>query len=251
VGGIESVTLSDEEARHRGTQKTVLERRAPPTFDVVIEIQDWDHVAVHVDVADSVDGLLRNHPVPPQVRYRTEEGEIEVDDQLEALPRELGPEVPALPETIQRVKIYPYGVARNRLRQAAQEMIVPIEILDDMEGANAVLTLKNHYRNRPRILVDAEDGGIPIYVLRSNTLTQIQNFLAGLFDLDEGDDRLSRALRETQQAIHQVIAGARMVELSPQNAYIRRRQHEMARSFNLISHSRGKEPRRRVRIYRE
>ena len=130
-------------------------------------------------------------------------------------------------------------------------MIVPIEILDDMEGANAVLTLKNHYRNRPRILVDAEDGGIPIYVLRSNTLIQIQNFLAGLFDLDEGDDRLSRALRETQQAIHQVIAGARMVELSPQNAYIRRRQHEMARSFNLISHSRGKEPRRRVRIYRE
>lgn len=251
VGGIESVTLSDEEARHRGTQKTVLERRAPPTFDVVIEIQDWDHVAVHVDVADSVDGLLRNHPVPPQVRYRTEEGEIEVEDELDAPTRELDAEAPSLPEALQRIKVYPYGVARNRLRQAAQEMIVPIEILDDLEGANAVLTLKNHYRNRPRILVDAEDSGIPIYVLRSNTLTQIQNFLAGLFDLDEGDDRLSRALRETQQAIHQVIAGARMVELSPQNAYIRRRQHEMARSFSLISHSRGKEPRRRVRIYRE
>ncbi len=251
VGGIESVTLSDEEARHRGTQKTVLERRAPPTFDVVIEIQDWDHVAVHVDVAESVDGLLRNRLVPPQVRYRTEEGEIEVEDQLDTPARELETDAPALPEALRRIKVYPYGVARNRLRQAAQEMIVPIEILDDLEGAHAVLTLKNHYRNRPRILVDAEDSGIPIYVLRSNTLIQIQNFLAGLFDLDEGDDRLSRALRETQQAIHQVIAGARMVELSPQNAYIRRRQHEMARSFNLISHSRGKEPRRRVRIYRE
>ncbi len=251
IGGIESVTLSDEEARHRGTQKTVLERRAPPTFDVVIEIKDWDHVAVHIDVAQSVDGLLRNRPVPPQIRYRTEGGEIEFEGDMEDPEEETKIKVEPLPEVLRRTRIYAYGVARNRLRQAAQEMIVPIEILDDMEGADAVLTLKSHYRNRPRLLVDAEDQGIPIYVLRSNTLTQIQNFLAGLFDLDEGDDRLSRALRETQQAIQKVIAGAHMVELAPQNAYVRRRQHEMVRSFNLISHSRGKEPRRCVRIYRE
>jgi stage III sporulation protein SpoIIIAA len=251
VGGIESVTLSDEEARHRGTQKTVLERRAPPTFDVVIEIKDWDHVAVHLDVARSVDGLLRNHPIPPQVRSRDEQGEIEIES--ETTPRkqeiEISTDQPA--ESLKRVRIYPYGVARNRLRQAAQEMIVPIEILDDLEGADGVVTLKSHYRNRPRLLVEAEDAGTPIYVLRANTLTQIQNFLAGLFDLDENEDALARALRETQEAIQSVVAGTRMIELSPQNAYIRRRQHDMVRSFNLISHSRGKEPRRRVRIYRE
>jgi hypothetical protein len=142
-------------------------------------------------------------------------------------------------------------VARNRLRQSAQELIVPIEILDELDKADVVLTLKSHYRNRPRLLVDAEDRGVPIYVLRSNTVTQIQNFLAGLFDLERDEDSLSRALRETQEAIRDVIAGTKMVELTPQNAYIRRRQHELARSFNLISHSRGKEPRRRVRIYRE
>jgi hypothetical protein len=252
VGGIESVTLSDEEARHRGTQKTVLERRAPPTFDVVIEIQDWDHVAVHPDVARSVDGLLRNRPVPPQIRYRDEGGEIQVEEDKpsgQTDKRTESTEPP--PPLLQAVKIYAYGVARNRLRQAAQEMIVPVEILDDLEGADIVLTLKNHYRNRPRLLVEAEQEGIPVYVLRSNTLTQIQNFLAGIFDLDESEDRLARALREAQEGIQQVIAGSRMVELSPQNAYIRRRQHEMARSFDLISHSRGKEPRRRVRIYRE
>jgi stage III sporulation protein SpoIIIAA len=250
IGGIESVTLSDEEARHRGTQKTVLERRAPPTFDVVIEIKDWDHVAVHIDVTKSVDGILRNRPIPPQIRYRDERGEIQVESDAPTRHREEAI-VEQPHEPLDRVKIYPYGVARNRLRQAAQEMIVPIEILDDLEGADAVLTLKNHYRNRPRLLVEAEDDGIPIYVLRSNTLTQIQNFIAGLFDLDTNEDSLTRALRETQEAIHKVIAGERMIELSPQNSYIRRRQHEMARSFNLISHSRGKEPRRRVRIYRE
>ncbi len=250
IGGIESVTLSDEEARHRGTQKTVLERRAPPTFDVVIEIQDWDHVAVHEDVAHSVDGLLRNRPVPPQVRVRNEEGEIEAEEDVEP-GATLAADVEMSVEPLKRVRIYPYGVARNRLRQSAQELIVPIEILDELDKADVVLTLKSHYRNRPRLLVDAEDHGIPIYVLRSNTMTQIQNFLAGLFDLEKDEDSLTRALRETQEAIRDVIAGTKMVELTPQNAYIRRRQHELARSFNLISHSRGKEPRRRVRIYRE
>jgi stage III sporulation protein SpoIIIAA len=250
IGGIESVTLSDEEARHRGTQKTVLERRAPPTFDIVIEIQDWDHVAVHEDVARSVDGLLRNRPVPAQVRVRNEDGEIEVEEEIEpGATVAADTEMPV--EPLKRVRIYPYGVARNRLRQSAQELIVPIEILDELDKADVVLTLKSHYRNRPRLLVDAEDRGIPIYVLRSNTVTQIQNFLAGLFDLEKDEDSLSRALRETQEAIRDVIAGTKMVELTPQNAYIRRRQHELARSFNLISHSRGKEPRRRVRIYRE
>jgi stage III sporulation protein SpoIIIAA len=251
IGGIESVTLSDEEARRRGTQKTVLERRAPPTFDVVVEIQDWEQVAVHMDVSQAVDALLRNRPVPAQVRYRDERGEIEIEEETVAADSKLPAIVEEQVGVMEPFRIYPYGVARNRLRQAAQELVVPIEILDDLEEAEAVLTLKTHYRNRPRLLVEAEDEGVPIYVLRSNTLTQIQNFLAGHFELSGSEDRLSRALRETQDAIRRISTGARMVELSPQNAYIRRQQHQLARSHNLISHSRGKEPRRRVRIYRE
>ncbi len=76
VGGIESVTLSDEEARRRGTQKTVLERRAPPTFDILVEIQDRERLAVHYDVAASVDAILRGRPLPPQLRYADEKGEV-------------------------------------------------------------------------------------------------------------------------------------------------------------------------------
>ena len=76
VGGIESVTLSDEEARRRGTQKTVLERRAAPTFDVLIEIQDRERLAIQHDVSTSVDAMLRGHPLLPELRFRDEHGEI-------------------------------------------------------------------------------------------------------------------------------------------------------------------------------
>ena len=74
IGGIQSVTLGDEEARRRRTQKSVLERKAPPTFDVVIEIQDRERVLVHADVADTVDAMLRGDPVAPELRWRDEEG---------------------------------------------------------------------------------------------------------------------------------------------------------------------------------
>ena len=76
VGGIQTVTLGDQEARFRGTQKTVLERKAPPTFDVVVEIQDWNEVAVHEDVAQVVDQWLRGYPVEPEVRRMNEDGNI-------------------------------------------------------------------------------------------------------------------------------------------------------------------------------
>src|SRR6266508_739473 len=76
IGGIQSVTLSDEEARRRGTQKSVLERKAPPTFDVVVEIQDRDRVAIHVPLADVVDTALRGPLQTPKIRVRTREGRV-------------------------------------------------------------------------------------------------------------------------------------------------------------------------------
>ncbi|MBN1937294.1 MAG: AAA family ATPase [Anaerolineae bacterium] len=254
IGGIESVTLSDEEARRRRTQKTVLERRAPPTFDVVVEIQAWDRVAVHLDVAKSVDGLLRERPVPPQVRFRDAAGDIRSEEGgSETLLEEVIPAPAAAiaaARALQSMRIYAYGVARNRLEQVIQKLVLPVTVADDLENVNAVITLKAYYRDRPKMLVMAEDAGIPIYVLRSNTVLQIERCLADLFDL-AGEDDLGRAVRETQQAIHKVIAGTKMVELSPQNALVRRQQHQMAREYQLISHSKGKEPYRRVRIYRE
>jgi stage III sporulation protein SpoIIIAA len=286
VGGIESVTLSDEEARRRGTQKTVLERRQAPTFDMLLEIQTRDRIAVHRDVAASVDALLRGYPIPPEIRARDAEGKIQVEQaQVVAAPRQAAqqgqgfrrqgnggsqrarpaPEEARPPaveparaagsdQPLQTVRIYPYGVARNRLSQAAKRLGVPVLVVDDIAQSDVVVTLRAYYRKRQRPIVDAEQRGTPIYVLRSNTVNQMQSFLGDLFNLtkESGDDQtVERAMLETESAISAVLNGERWVELPPAAAYIRRLQHEMARQAELTSHSYGKEPYRRVRIYRE
>ena len=281
VGGIESVTLSDEEARRRGTQKTVLERRAPPTFDVLIEIQAREQLAVHPDVAAAVDAFLRGRPRQPELRCRNEQGEI----QIEAAPawapsgRERGgarEPVPVMPIEVAAaraaapgplaaprgsrpatskapVSLYAYGVARNRLEQAAKRLSVPVRVVDDLHAAAALVTLKAYYRKHQRIVMDAEERGLPVYVLRANTVSQMESLLSDLFDLnatnlDEAEDT---ALAETRQAIRAVMEGAASVDLNPASARTRRMQHDLAREANLISHSYGKEPFRRVRIYRD
>jgi stage III sporulation protein SpoIIIAA len=258
VGGIQSVTLSDEEARRRGTQKTVLERRAPPTFDMVIEIQDRQRLAIHHDVAAAVDAILRGRSLPAEIRYRDEQGKIQVEEatvhvpSLDERPMPSAPwRAPAPPHTA--VHAYTYGISQNRLRQAAAEMGLPLVIVDELAKAEAVITLKNYYRKRHQPISEAERQGIPIYVLRSNTVIQMEQCLATIFGLDvtEVNDPFVEAMRETQEAIQRVLGGSRAIELSPQNAYIRRKQHQMVRQANLISQSHGREPHRRVRIYRE
>ena len=291
VGGIESVTLSDEEARRRGTQKTVLERRSPPTFDVLIEIQERENLNVHNDVSAAVDTFLRGRPLPPERRFRDADGELKVESAPEpargrsgngrratAEPgrpqpaawdvrtRSTAPREVAAPEpdsgllgyspgvSLQPMRIYAYGIARNRLEQAAKRLRLPAVVTDDLDDAQALVTLKTYYRRHQKIVGDAEERGLPIYVLRANTVSQMENFLSDLFNLsapvgeEEADDQ---AIAETQQAISAVLGGTASVDLPPASAYVRRVQHEMARKANLISHSYGKEPRRRVRIFRD
>jgi stage III sporulation protein SpoIIIAA len=255
IGGIQAVTLSDEEARRRGTQKTVLERKAPPTFDVVVEIQDWHHLAVHHDVAKAVDAILRGHSLPAEIRYRDEEGKVQIEEatlpppSLSEKPIRLSSKPTGAPSTL---RVYPYGIGRNRLRQAAQNLHLPVAIVKELGDADVVMTLKNYYRKRPQPISKAEQRGVPIYILRSNTVTQMESCLADIFELKtEIADPFAIATHETQEAIQKVLSGARVVELSPQSANIRRQQHQMAREANLISHSRGREPHRRVRIYQD
>jgi stage III sporulation protein SpoIIIAA len=78
IGGIQTVTLGDEEARRRRTQKTVSERKNPPTFDVVIEMVERDKISVRRPVSDVVDAILRGQQAPPEVRWRDENGEINI-----------------------------------------------------------------------------------------------------------------------------------------------------------------------------
>ncbi|GAB4470797.1 MAG: AAA family ATPase [Anaerolineae bacterium] len=296
VGGIESVTLSDEEARRRGTQKTVLERRAPPTFEVLIELQDRDTMHIHPDVATAVDMLLRGVLLQPEVRRRGPGGETIIEQAaaapaMETLPRNhrrrrdregsnnghpearqrgsspagetrapeprqqraepMREDSAAASASLRTLRVYPYAVARNRLIEAARRFKVPLEVVDSLREANALLTLKNFYRRRPRLIYDAEQQGIPIYVLRSNTVAQIEDFLIDMFDLKiEQEDPLERAIQEAHEAVQAVASGVPAVDLRPQSSSIRRLQHEIARDANLLSHSYGKEPHRHVRVYR-
>ncbi len=131
-------------------------------------------------------------------------------------------------------------------------MRVPLVVEDDLSNAQAVLTLKNYYRRRPKLIVDAERRGTAIYVLRANTMTQMEDFLADIFQLERHDpDPFKEAVHEAEAAIQSIRSGARSVDLTPQIPPIRRLQHDLARDANLVSHSYGDEPQRRVRIFME
>jgi len=280
IGGIESVTLSDEEARRRGTQKTVLERRAPPTFDVLIEIQERDYLVIHHDVATAVDAMLRGFLLEPEIRYRDENDKIH--SQKKRLTQEKAqsgsqgfkrifpngsqketgkgkgqaPVEPDAPQKIslKKVAIFPYGVARNRLEQSAKRLGVPAEIVKKIDQADVLMTLKSYYRNRQKPVLDAEELGLPIFVLRSNTNSQIEQVLVDLFNLSETNGRqidLRSINQQTQEAIEAVRNGQRWADLPPASSKIRRLQHELARDAELTSHSYGREPNRHVRIFRE
>ncbi len=383
VGGIQTVTLGDEEARRRHTQKSILERKAPPTFDVVVEQQSWEEVTVHRDVADTVDTLLRGQPSVAEERTRDEEtghvslrrtttntmdvpgwgiggfgvgagpggrqnqgftpntiergergdrndrpgnnwsqlrqvgpqgsrndgnmrGRNQVQPKVRALaptgtsPADFEPRAsstmlvtashpgPAAAVSegiyqaedartelpiVKTLRIYPFGVNRDRLAESARYLHVPIVITNNQADADAVITLKNYYRRQPERLQQAEQERKLIIILKNNTVTQMQHALARIFDIpvesipgedqdeseqdgsDNGninfDDPTKQAMLETEDAIHQVLnKGLTTAELAPANAYIRRLQHQMATRYNLISRSRGKEPYRRVKIFR-
>ncbi len=472
IGGIQSVTLGDEEARRRRSQKSVLERKAPPTFDVIVEIQDRERVLVHSDVAQTVDAMLLGEPVSPELRWRDEEGvhrsqsrprpsardagvagagdrfsgltgagagawgrepgwrgastyrtggyagedrlpprpgfrpgqsggwragrgasgergsergsergarspegdrparmsvlpgerfaaqtgrpfvagdiadrgpveraeaaaaaaaEVRARDArevarqqawraeaaraLNALHEDEGTRpvnadalAAAEEERIARMvpgevgsgaggarasgsgardggvdpgsvdpggmddsganddgapfgdgsltvesgilptlRIFPHGISRKRLEQAIRDVGLPVIVAREPDEADVAMTLRSEYRQKPPAIREAEDRGLPVYVLKANTIAQMQASLASVFALEV--DPREAALQETEQAIGLVIKQQEPVELAPQNAYVRRLQHQMAERANLISRSRGREPYRRVRLY--
>jgi len=112
-----------------------------------------------------------------------------------------------------------------------------------------IVTLKSYYRKRPNSIREAEDRGIPVYVLRSNSIEHIEQFLAELYHKEEATDPISKALSETQSAIRRVVEDQQPVELSPQTAYIRKLQHQMVERYGLNTRSTGREPYRRVEIH--
>jgi len=247
IGGIQTVTLGDEEARRRGTQKSILERKAPPTFEVVVEIQSWERVAIHPDVAAVVDATLRGHLIPLEVRW-FEDGEVKSEKALPYVtPEPASYRKPARGE--EPKNIMPYGINRVRLEESIQRMRVPASVVNDLDKADLLMTSKSHYRRKSQVLQEAELRGTPIYVIRSDKASQMEQGLANIYRIEEGSDSVALALMETEKAIEDIMRSGEPVELSPQNAFVRRLQHQLAEKYNLITRSTGKAPRRRVRIF--
>ncbi|MEW6272114.1 MAG: R3H domain-containing nucleic acid-binding protein [Thermodesulfobacteriota bacterium] len=247
IGGIQAVTLGDEEARRRRTQKTVLERKQAPTFDVLIEIQTRDRLAVHHDVAKVVDATLRGHPWSPELRLRKEDGDVEVR------PAEHEPTPPEKRSVRRLIRIYPYAVSEERLERAIHSTGAPARIARSVRDADVILTLRSYTKRQPAKLRDALSRDLPVHMLRSGSLAHIEAFLDGLRRTERGADEgeindleTNDAAAEAEAAARSVLENGEAIELLARPAATRRAQHAVAERFGVQSVSRGREPYRRV-----
>jgi stage III sporulation protein SpoIIIAA len=272
VGGISTVTLSDEEARRRGTRKTVLERRAPPTFDVLIEINDRNRLSIYQNVAETVDALLRGYQPQPEVRQRLPGGSVTVVQEAAPVPLPKRAPLPASgiakgsadydfaaamreadaderEEREQHVLLFPYGVSRNKIERAIANLNVNASIARKWDDADVVLTLKSLERKESEKLRSIAAENVPIYSIKTNTTAQIMHALKDIFALPSLDAE-EIALREASEAIYKVLLDSKPVELTPQTSYVRRMQHQLAEQHRVMSRSTGMEPNRRVLFFR-
>jgi stage III sporulation protein SpoIIIAA len=286
IGGIQAVTLSDAEAQRRGTQKTVLERKAPPTFDVVIELLDYDRLAVHNNVQKTVDMILRGVPPRPEIRVRTGAGaepfEVVQAEQTAELQEpgfnERYPAVARAPRHSERIgngaptkeqgtltvpppssaqspdqpiRIFPYGIARTRLERAIREKRAAAYVTNDISEADAVMAIRSTYQNRPKKLRDLAGRPVNTVVVKSNTFNQIaaglDEVLAGRNGGPRGDLE-GEALEELNSGIDAVLQTGKPFELRPQPAHVRKVQHQMAEARKVASEGVGEEPQRRLRL---
>jgi stage III sporulation protein SpoIIIAA len=252
LGGIHAVTLSDEEARRRGTQKTVLERKAPPTFDTLVEIRNRDEFSVFHDTTTVVDAFLRGRSVKPEMRVRRGEtyevvvGEAPAASPVEEPRKRRTRERQQEPSTRKTVRIYPYGVSKDRLMRAINDLQVSATIAKTPKDADVALTLKAHEKRQPKTVHDLEDHGLEVAIIRSNTVSQMKSFLMQTFGLEDQKSEEDEAMNEVNEAVDRVMSFGKPVELAPQSAHIRRLQHQLIEQHGLGSESRGEVPWRRV-----
>lgn len=258
IGGIESVTLGDDEARRRGSRKTILERRQRPTFDVLVEIQERDTVAVHQDVARVVDEKLGGRLPTPEIRTRTHEGSVLVEPG-----RPIEPEKPR--GKLRPLRIHPYAIGEERLSRAIRATGLPASVAKSSKHADVVVAPRTYERRQPAKLRDAIDRGIPVYLLRGQATRDLRAFVEDLAagrtprgaSFPRGSDKewegrppdLGRLYEITERAAAEVLARGEPIALPPSPAGDRRRQHELAERHGLFSASQGREPDRCVVLF--
>lgn len=266
VGGIQSVTLGDDEAKRRASQKTVLEREKQPTFDIVIEILDRNTLAVYKNTSEAVDYILRGWPIRPEIR-KVEQKELDKPVVIEEAKQEL--QTPAdnkmnfsfsrqkyVEQAKPLKKLYLYAVSRTIVEKLIERLNLNVEIIRNVEDADIVIAHKNFAKGGAKILSTAKEYRVQIFYVKTNSMAQIQKVLKDALDIQPGDvesltgysDEAEKALDEAKSAIKKVLDGALMIELAPQPSHIRKLQHELVEQYNLQSTSIGEESDRHLRI---
>jgi stage III sporulation protein SpoIIIAA len=294
VGGIESVTLGDEEARRRRSQKTVLERAAEPTFPLAVEMHSRNRWLVHRDVARTVDLLLRGQLPRPQVRELDGDGRLHLQEPAPPQALISRPEAPQetrqpqqrhralapvpLPDPVKPTSAAPpeapgeappaplllfgVGVSELLLEQAIRSRRLPVQCVETVEEADVVLALRQQLGQQPELRRRAQQAGVPILVIKADTLPQVQRGLERLLQRREPaeaaepsphqgglNDDLA-ALEECRLAVEQlVLAQGQPVELLPRSERVRRLQAELAARYQLSSAEFGSGRQQRLRIF--
>jgi stage III sporulation protein SpoIIIAA len=246
VGGVQTVTLSDDEARLRHTQKTISERKARPTFDAVVEIVDQDTVIVHTDTASAVDKLLRG--IDPGGIKRSPQGEVALIP--EELPRRDGAKQVLTGSLAGLARIFPYALSRDTVERVIRDLRLDARTVRYPEQADLILTLRSRAEDA-RLRQILQTTSLPLHVVKKNTTAQIRRLLQNLFNIFHGIPReeVDAAVGEAETAIRQVINEKIMVALLPRPSAMRKLQHRIAARYHLRAESVGSEPRRHLIIY--
>ncbi|MBR6099276.1 hypothetical protein IKP85_05970 [bacterium] len=272
VGGIQSVTLGDDEARRRSSQKTVLEREKQPTFDIVIEILDRNTLAVYKDTSEAVDYILRGWPIRPEIRkvenipeeeLAKEDIKVAATEKFQSLDDKINPS-DSLKFSFSRQKyvediksfkkIYLYAVSRTIVEKVIERLDLNAEITRNLDEADIVIAHKNFAKGGAKILSTANEYRLQVFYIKTNSMAQIQKVLKDALQIDSVEsmhgyfDEAEKALDETKAAIDKILAGADDIELQPQNQQIRKLQHELVEQHNLVSKSVGEGAERHLRI---
>ena len=273
VGGIQSVTLGDDEAKRRASQKTVLEREKQPTFDIVIEIIDRNTLAVYKNIAEAVDYILRGWPIRPEIRkvdqdadIANKENNISISEHISNIEQKiLENSEDSLKYSFSRKdyvesvkpikKIYLYAVSRSIVEKAIERLDLNAELTRNIDDADLVIAHKNFAKGGARILSTANEYRLQVFYVKTNSMAQIQKVLKDALCVDDLKESIhgyyddaERALDEAKAAINKILAGAKKIELNPQNQQIRKLQHELVEQHNLESRSVGEGKDRHLRI---
>ncbi len=249
VGGVQTVVLGDEEAKFRGTNKSVLERKTTPTFDVLIEIKSRDVFLIYSSVASYVDDYLRNDIRPPEQRIREDyDGKVVDHNLLETIEPRVDPVVSSI-SGLTPLSIFLFGITYQTIKGAIESLGVPVEIVRKVDMADIVLTTQVKAKNQKKKLDQlTKSRDISLHVIADEYA--IQKFLKSFYQIPETQDSLEKeACNDVHIASKRALSECRVVEMSPQTKELRQIQHKEARRLGLNSMSVGQEPNRRVRIY--